>query len=103
MIIKLGLAIFIWLGILTLQVVLMGIARFFQHTSGKRTLYPLYLVTLTLTLIGAGRYIIRIPQASKYPDFVGDPVANILLFVAGLLLFGLGNFLYERMMGESTE
>ena len=97
------LALLVWGGIITLQLTLMGIARFFERSSGQKTRYQLYILTITLTTIGAGRYIFRFQQPSTWPDFIGDPIANILLFFAGLMLLGLGNLLHERMMGGSDK
>ena len=97
------LAVLAWAGILSLQLTLMGIARFFERSSGQKTKYQLYILTITLTTIGAGRYIFRFQQPSTWPDFSGDPIANILLFFAGLLLLWLGNLLHERMMGGSDK
>ncbi len=96
-----ALAVVAWSGILIIEVVLMWIARFFQKNSGKPTFYQLYVIVVLLTLYGAGRYVIRIPQAGPLPDFTGDPVANLCLAGAGLALMVLGSNLYARMMGGS--
>lgn len=103
MILRLILALLSSVGILFLQVTLMGIARFFARTSGRRTWYRFYLLSMLITAVAAGRYIFRIPQTNKWPDFIGDPISNVLFFIAGLLLFVLGSFLYECMMGESEK
>ncbi len=100
MFLRLVLATLSSVGILLLQVTLMGIARFFQRTSGRRTWYRFYLLNILITAFAAGRYILRIPQTEAWPDFIGDPIATILFFIAGLALFLLGGFLYECMMGE---
>ena len=91
-----------WGGIIVLQFMLLVIARFFEQTSGQHTGYRLYLLPIVLTGIGATRYLLRIPAVSPWPDFVGDPMANILLFAAGLMLMALGNFLHEKMMGGAA-
>ena len=103
MILRLVLASLWMMGILLLQATLMGIARFFERTSGRPTWYRVYLLNMLITAVAAGRYIFRIPKTRAWPDFVGDPIANILFFVAGLLLFILGSLLYECMMGESKK
>ncbi len=95
---RLLLAILAWLGILTLQVVVMAIARFFQRSAHRVTWYPVYLLAMLLTTVGMWRYILRIPQATPWLDFTGDPLANLLLCAAGLLLLGLGNHLQELML-----
>lgn len=94
------LGIIIWVGILMLQIVVMSIARFFERTSGQRTYHQLYFIPILLTGVSAFRYLWRVFWVDdRWPDFVGDPVANILMFVAGLLLIGLSNALHEKMMG----
>ena len=96
---KLILASFGWISILVLQITLLYIARFFQHSSGKKTWYSLYWIPIGLTFIGAGRYLLKLYTLGPGPDFTGDPVANLCLFCAGILLIGLGGQLYEQMMG----
>jgi hypothetical protein len=96
---RIVLAVLIWIGVLILQGFLMTIARFFERSAQQSTGYQLYLVPIVLTGIGAVRYIIRIPATGRWPDFVGDPIANLVLLAAGVLLIALGNFLYEKMMG----
>ncbi|MGC9357204.1 MAG: hypothetical protein ACP5GX_05035 [Anaerolineae bacterium] len=95
-------ALFAWSGILILQIVLMGIARFFEYNAGERTWYQAYLVPLLLSTYGAGRYLCRIPTQQEWPDFVGDPIANLALFGAGISLLLLGSHLHGKMMGTSS-
>lgn len=90
----------IWIGIIALQVILLTIAQFFERTSQQQTWYQLYLIPILFTAVGAIRYMSRIFTHHSQPDFAGDPLADVLLLVAGLLLIGLGNLLYEKMMGE---
>jgi len=90
----------IWMGIIALQIILLTIAHFFEHTSQQRTWYQLYLIPILFTGIGTVRYLSRILDQTSWPDFSGDPLADILFLCAGLLLIGLGNLLYEKMMGE---
>ncbi|MGC9396806.1 MAG: hypothetical protein ACP5J4_18330 [Anaerolineae bacterium] len=91
---------FIWIGIIALQIILLTIAHFFERTSQQQTWYQLYLIPILFTGVGAVRYLRRIPTLKAQPDFAGDPISDILLLFSGLLLIGLGNLLYERMMGE---
>ncbi len=94
------LALLGWTGALSLQILLMRIAQFFEQNSGQRTGYRLYLIPIGLTAYGAGRYIWQIAQdARHFPDFTGDPAANVLLGIAGVCLILLGGHLYEAMMG----
>jgi hypothetical protein len=90
----------IWIGVIVLQIILMTIARFFERTSQQQTWYQLYLIPILFTGVGAVRYLRCIFDQTPRPDFSGDPVADILFLCAGLLLIGLGNLLYEKMMGE---
>lgn len=90
----------IWMGIIALQIILLTIAHFFERTSQQQTWYQLYLIPILFTGVGAVRYFGRILAQTSPPDFSGDPVADILFLCAGLMLIGLGNLLYEKMMGE---
>ncbi len=90
----------IWIGFVALQIILLTIARFFERTSQQQTWYQFYLIPILFTAVAAVRYVSRIITHNAQPDFAGDPVADVLLLFAGLLLIGLGNLLYEKMMGE---
>lgn len=98
MILRLLLAIIGWCGIIMLQVLLMSIARFFERSANSRTWYRWYLLPIILTAIGACIYWVRIPFVETWPDFTGDPLANICLFIAGVMLFILGSILHDRML-----
>lgn len=98
MILRLLLAIIGWCGILMLQLLLMGIARFFERSSGVRTWYRAYWVPFTFTAIAALIYWIRLPFIDTWPDFTGDPLANVCLLIAGITLFVLGGILQDRML-----
>jgi len=89
-----------WLGILALQFILMSIAIFFEKNSGKTTWYRGYLVPMILSTFGAGRYLGHIVSSKTTLNFNGDPVANLALFCAGLILIMLSAHLYEEMMGD---
>ena len=91
----------IWLGVIGLQVILMAIAHFFEHTSQQQTWFQLYVLPIVLTTIAAIRYLVRTLNDSS--NLTGDPLANVLLLGAGLLLIGLGNLLYGKMMGNITD
>lgn len=96
-------SIIIWVGILALQFIVMSIARFFERTSGQKTYYIFYLIPICLTGFSALRYLWRVFLVDdRWPDFVGDPLANVLMFIAGLVLIGLSNTLHEKMMGGKT-
>jgi hypothetical protein len=88
------------MGTVALQIILLAIAHFFERTSQQQTRYWLYLIPILFTSVGAARYLIHIFTHDAQPDFAGDPVSDVLFLFAGLLLIGLGNLLYEKMMGE---
>jgi len=90
----------IWIGFIALQVILLTIAHFFERTSQQQTWYQLFLLPILFTVVAAVRYMSRILTHNTQPDFAGGPVADVLLLFAGLLLIGLSNLLYEKMMGE---
>lgn len=92
----------IWGGMMLLQVLLMSIARFFERTAKRRTRYPLYLLPIILTAVGASIHLLNTSGLGRRIDLISDPVSNVLLFAAGLLLVALGNDLYEKMMGGSS-
>ncbi|MFP4344065.1 MAG: hypothetical protein ACLFU8_05170 [Anaerolineales bacterium] len=95
-------ALLAWVGIVFLELVLLAIAHFFEKNSGQRTFYRFYLLPILFTLYGAGRYIWRMVRGSPYPDFIGDPVANVCLLIAGLSLLLLGETLHNKMMKGSN-
>lgn len=97
---NLTLAIISWLSILALQFILMNIALFFEKNSGKSTWYQGYLAPLFLSALGAGRYLTHLISGESTYNFTGDPLANIALFCAGLILIVLGTYLYDQMMGD---
>ena len=98
MILRLLLAIIGWCGILLLQLILMGIARFFERSSDSPTHYRLYSIPILLTTLGALIYVIRIPFATAWPDFTGDPLANGFLCLAGIVLVLLSSLLHDQML-----
>ncbi|MBN1878084.1 MAG: hypothetical protein JXA33_27930 [Anaerolineae bacterium] len=103
MILRFILGILVWVGILLLQLILMAIARFFEKTSGQRTWYKLYILPIALFSIAALSYLSRIIHPNNtWPDFMGDPWANMALFIATLVLYSLGSLLHEQMMAEKT-
>ncbi|MBN1262184.1 MAG: hypothetical protein JXB35_16015 [Anaerolineae bacterium] len=97
MIIRVLLAIIAWGGIITLELVLMEIARFFEQSSGEKTRYRLYLIPVLLTFTGTLIYLWRLLQGFEGPNFTGNPAANVCLFVAGLWIFLLGSHLQDQM------
>lgn len=93
----------IWLGIIGLQIVLMAIAHFFERTSQRRTGFQWYALPIVCTGVAAARYLTRILSHRPGVSMTGDPVANVLLLGAGLLLIVLGNSLHDKMMENASD
>ncbi len=106
MIARFILALVAWIGIAALQVVLMRIARFFERNSGKRSWHRAHLLPLVLNATGAGSYLLHIikepPALQACPDFIGDPQANLCLFLGGISLILLGARLRDEMIGGGS-
>ena len=96
------LALIGWSSIIALQVVLMKIAHFFEENSQQRTYHRFYYLFILCSLIGVGRYSWRILINSPWPDFLGDPLANLALASAGLGLMVLSADLYKKMIGDTS-
>jgi hypothetical protein len=94
MIVEYILAIWSWVVIGVLVVFLWRIAYFYQKMSGQQVGYYLLIVAILLLVIGAVLYLIF------DVGFTGEPVADLLLFGGGLLLFVFGGRLQELMTGE---
>jgi hypothetical protein len=88
------LSIWSWVVIGMLLVFLWRIAYFYQKTSGQRVGYYFLIVAAVLLASGAVWYLV------VNVDFTGEPVADVLLFGGGLLLFVFGGRLQELMTGE---
>lgn len=88
------LAIYSWLVIGALFFFLWRIAAFFEQASGQRIGYRFLVVPGLLLGAGAIWYL-------RYDnDFVGQPVADLLLFGGGILLVLFGSRLQNLMTGE---
>jgi hypothetical protein len=83
-----------WGVICALVAVLYRIARFYQITSGRRSLYPWFLVPLVLLAIAAVIDVLVIGG----PSLVGDA----LLLLGGISLIGLGYNLLRLMTGSRS-
>jgi len=82
-----------WLGIALLVFMLWRIARFYEHSSGRRAHSYLFLPPLLLLPAGAAYYIVL------DPDFVGSAPADLLLFLGGASLMLATILLGQIMMG----
>lgn len=81
-----------WGVICVLVAVLYRIARFYQITSGRSSLYPWFLAPLVLLAAAAFLDLLVAGQ----PNVVGD----VLLLSGGLSLIGLGYHLLNLMTGS---
>jgi hypothetical protein len=88
------LAIWSWLVIGVLIAFLWRVAYFYQKTSGQRVGQLLVLVPAVLLAAGSILYLVG------DVGFVGNPVADLLLFSGGLSLVVFGVHLRELMTGE---
>jgi hypothetical protein len=79
-------------GTSALLIVLYRIARFYQITAKERSYYQAFLVPLALFVLSGLRY-------AQLADFVGDPLGDGLLMLAGGSLFVVGYYLLNLMMG----
>ena len=70
------------------------IAYFYQKTSGQGVGHYLIAIPAFLLMAGAIWYLFN------NLAFIGQPVADVLLFVGGLLLLFFGMRLRELMTGE---
>ncbi|HIE39302.1 MAG TPA: hypothetical protein EYH30_10335 [Anaerolineales bacterium] len=83
-----------WAEIGFLIFVLWRIARFYEHSSGRRAYSYLFLPPLLLLPSGAAYYI------TFDTDFVGCIPADLLLFLGGILLIIATTLLGQIMVGE---
>jgi hypothetical protein len=88
------LAIWSWVVIGVLIVFLWRIAYFYQKTSGHRVGHYLLVAAALLLAGGALWYLVA------DVEFTGEPGADLLLFVGGILIFVFGGHLQELMTGE---
>jgi len=93
-VIEYALAIYSWVVIGMLVVILWRIAYFYEKTSGQRVGCYFFFLPLLLLAAGAIWYLVRDGR------FTGVPAADILLFSGGISLWLLGNRLQGLMTGE---
>lgn len=93
-IVALILAIYAWVAIGLLLVFLGRIAYFYEKTSGQRVGYYLLLIPALLLAAGVAWYLVC------NVEFTGRPVADLLLFSGGVVLFLFGSHLHSLMTGE---
>ena len=76
-----------WFLLVGLLIFLMLIARFYEHFSGEKTYYQLFLVPMML-------FGVDVVRRANYHN---DPAGSVFAGLAGLVLIGLSAFLYRRM------
>jgi len=84
---------YIWMGIITLIMLLYFIARFYQVTTNVRSHYRYFLLPAILFLGGMLRYI------TTSAGFTGDEWGDLFLFAGGVSLTLIGYFLLKLMTG----
>ena len=96
------LSLYSWVVIGALIVFLFLIGRFYEHKFRRRSYYQLFLLPLVLLTVGAVWYAIMAftTWRSSPQDFVGIVGADLLFLTGGLVLVGLGSFLYRLMMAR---
>jgi len=93
-IVSAALQLIAWGVICVLIAVLYRIARFYQITSGRRSLYRWFLVPLALLAAAAVMDVLVIGE----PNLIGDA----LLLLGGISLIGLGYNLLRLMTGSRS-
>jgi hypothetical protein len=87
------LTIYVWVAAAAVIFFLFLIARFFQKKSEQRSYFQYYVIPAGLFLVVGIRF------AFGQGSYVEDPIANGLLFLAGITAGVLGSFLLVLMMG----
>lgn len=85
------LLLYTWFPLAALLFVLLLIARFYEKFSGERTHYRLFSAPIVLFGLGTVRY-------ASLNSAAGDPLADLLLGLAGVLLIMLCANLYRQML-----
>jgi hypothetical protein len=85
--------IYSWGIVCILLFFLFSIARFYEKKSGRRSFFLAFWVPIVLFALAAVRYLIVAPAIAG--DFWGD----IMRFLGGITLGGLGFFLLRLMIG----
>lgn len=85
------LALYTWFPLAVLLFILLLVARFYERSSGVRTYYQGFMLSIVAFGVAAVRY-------AADDRIMGDTVADLALMVAGLTLSGLCLMLYWRMI-----
>jgi hypothetical protein len=84
------LTIYIWFVLTILLVVLMLIARFYQRMAHEQTYFAAFVGPIVLFALASARN-------ASINQFSGDPLADGLWFIGGIILIGLCIHLYHLM------
>lgn len=88
------LTVYSWLVIGALMCFLWRIAGFYEDASGQKVGHRFLLLPAALLAAGVVMYLCH------NSDFIGQPVADLLLFLGGFLFFLFGSQLQKTMTGE---
>jgi hypothetical protein len=83
--------VYTWVASVLIILSLFLIARFYEVKSGQRSHYRIFLVAAALFLLAG------VLSAVRGTQFVGDPLVDTLLFLAGAVTILLSTFLYQLM------
>jgi hypothetical protein len=86
--------IYTWIASCALLFFLYAIARFYEQKSGRRSYYPLFLIPIILFAGAAFIY------AFPHPNITGNFWADLMRFIGGLMVGGVGLFLLNLMTGD---
>lgn len=87
------LIIYTWGIVCILLFFLFAIARFYEKRSGSRSFYLLFIIPIILFVGVTIRYL-----SLSSIVIAGDLWADIMFFVGGIILIGLGLFLLNLML-----
>ena len=87
------LTIYAWVAVGIVIYFLFAIGKFYEEKSGRRSYYPLFLISLVLFVFAAIRY------AGEAPAITGDFWGDLPRFFGGLILGGMSFFLLRLMTG----
>jgi hypothetical protein len=83
-----------WGVVCVLLYFLFAIARFYEEKSGRRSYYALFLIPIVLFALATIKYL------WLAPDIVGDAWGDLLRFLGGITVLGVGFYLLRLMTGR---
>jgi hypothetical protein len=91
------LTIYTWGTVCVLLFFLYAIARFYEKKSGRHSYFWAFLIPIILFALAAVRYVYLAPAIA------GDSWGDLMRFVGGITLGGVGFFLLKLMVGGRTQ